>query len=231
MDYKELFLDVLNNTFLSKGIEFHEGHNDSFMNYVNNYFPNFFTHAYGASKFVLIPKDPKIPYVIKIPYTGSYYEEASYLTKTGYYSGRHEYIEFFQAENNERNWDYCAVEVERYNIATQYDLEKYFAKTQLLDFVRGYPVYIQERGITFSGSRNSHVHSHLDILKTIKEIPLFYHINQDWLTDFRLCYGTEKLKIFIDFIQKLNWDDDLRNENIGYINNLPVIIDYSSFNE
>ena len=36
---------------------------------------------------------------------------------------------------------------------------------------------------------------------------------------------------FINFIQEKNWDDDLRDENIGYINNRPVLIDYSGFLE
>ena len=56
-------------------------------------------------------------------------------------------------------------------------------------------------------------------------------INIDWLTDFRLKYGEEELIRFSNFIRDCGWDDDLRDDNIGYLSEKPVLIDYSGFME
>lgn len=211
------------------GMEFHEGKNNEFFNYMGNDFFNLYYYAYGATKLALIPLNKEKDYVIKIPYTGSYNHEYGYYDNySNYYPERVDYWEYCAAENEERVWDYCACEVERYNTALTEGFAEYFAKTELLGFINNYPIYVQERCTTFSDI--DHKHNKEEKIKTLNCCK-YYGINQDWLTDFRLYYGEEQLLNFIDFISLLGWDDDLRNENIGYIKNRPVLIDYSGFYE
>ena len=54
-------------------------------------------YEYGATKLVIILSD--CDFVIKIPFSGSYYEE--------------EYVEFENASFEDCEWDYCKTEVNR----------------------------------------------------------------------------------------------------------------------
>lgn len=227
---KENILKMLSMAPIYEGFEFHEGKNGDFFGSMDNDFCNHYDYAYGATKLVLIPLNEKDDYVIKIPYTGSYYHESGYYNSdTIYYPPRTDYYDYIAADNDERSWDYCASEVKRYLLAEKEGFAECFAKTKLLGYVNNYPIYIQEKCITFSDCKNKHKHSEEERLKTSKCCNFYYGINKDWLTDFRLYYGEKFLLKFINFINNMQWDDDLRNENIGYIKNRPVLIDYAGF--
>lgn len=49
-----------------------------------------------------------------------------------------------------------------------------------------------------------------------------------WLVDFYLYWGAKNLHKLLVFLDEY-YIDDFHNENVGYINHIPVIIDYSSF--
>ena len=227
---KEKLLKMLSTAPLYEGIVFHEGKNDEFFNSIDNDFCNYYNYAYGATKLALIPLNKNDDYVIKIPYTGSYYYKSGYYTSNAtYHPSETDYYDFIAADDETRPWDYCAGEAKRYILAEQEGLSKCFAKTELLGYVNNYPIYIQEKCVTFSDCKKNHLHSEEEKLKTSKCCNNYYGINRDWLTDFRLYYGEDILLKFINFIQSMQWDDDLRTENIGYIQNRPVLIDYSGF--
>lgn len=227
---KDKILRMLINAPLYEGSDFHEGMNDDFFNAMSTDFCNNYNYANGATKLALIPIDKNENYVIKIPYTGSYNHESGYYYNSFYVKSRFDYWEYGSADNTVRNWDYCATEVERYKIAKNKGFAQFFAKTELLGFINNYPIYIQEKCITLSDSLIKHHHSKEERERT-SLICKFADIHEDWLTDFRLCYGENTLLNFINFIQSMEWDDDLRDENIGYLNNYPVLIDYSGFLE
>ena len=184
---KTELLKWLSQAPLCDGKEFHEGKNYDFIHSFGKEFEKEYSYSYGATKLVLIPFAEEKNYVIKIPYTGTYY---SY---NGYFSGSHnqyyhrstEYYEDYNyANDGERPWDYCATEVERYIIAEDGGFAPYFAKTDLLGFVNDYPIYIQEKCSIFSKRRK---HSDKENRKTADCCPSsYYRINLDWLTDFRL---------------------------------------------
>lgn len=226
---KEKILDMLSTAPLYEGIKFHEGKNDDFFNCMDDDFSNYYDYAYGATKLALIPINNEEDYVIKIPYTGSYYYESGYYTSIYYHPSKTEYRDFVEADDLNHPWDYCAAEAKRYLQAKQKGLAECFAKTELIGYVNNYPIYVQEKCITFSACGKKHSHTKEEKLKTSKCCNNYYGINGDWLTDFRLYYGEHILLKFINFIQNMNWDDDLRNDNIGYINNRPVLIDYAGF--
>lgn len=234
MEYnKNKILKMLVNAPLYEGMDFHEGMNDEFLNAIAMDFDfyNNYSYAHGATKLALIPINKNEKYVIKIPYTGSYDHESGYYYNSIYINSKTDYWDYTAADNHTSCWDYCATEVERYETAKNAGFARFFAKTEFLDYINNYPIYIQEKCITLSNSSGSHHHSKEERETTLNICKNYFNINKDWLTDFRLCYGTNTLLNFLNFIQDMEWDDDLRNENIGYIDNHPVLIDYSGFLE
>ena len=225
---REKLLKIFASAPLYDGEEFHEGKNDDLLYSIDNKILKY-SYYHGATKLAIIPKNKD--YVIKIPYTGSYEYQSGYYYHSIYNRAREDYWEFEFGEDKNRPWDYCANEVIRYNIALENGFSKCFAKTELLGYINNYPIYIQERCITLRDSRNFHIHSKEENSKTSSCCNFYFEINMDWLTDFRLYYGEKTLINFIEFIRDNQWDDDLRSENIGYLNNRPVLIDYSGFLE
>lgn len=171
----------------------------------------------GATKCVIVFTNRN--YVIKIPFAGSW--EGS------------EYWEYSCADSNFTEWDYCAVEVERYKKAKKYNFNNYFAKTIYIGLSNNYPIYIQKKCIIFENTTPV-IFSPLVKQRCVRIIEKFYtkyKINTNWLIDFMLAYGENQLISFLQFLNNNKWDDDLRNENIGYINSYPVLVDYSGFSE
>lgn len=210
---------------VSFNIEFTELDADEFYLGLNDEIKDAFDFNYGASKFVLIPKNSD-EYVIKIPFNG--YLEDTWNEET--YSG-YEFTPFYCADNTD-GWDYCLSEVKRYSQAEKEGLSTALAKTSLLCYIDSYPIYIQERCQVYSQlfDYSEKRHSKEENSKTLSliEADKFFEINEDWLTDFRYYYGEEFFIKFMAFVDDNNWDD-LRVDNIGYLNGRPVLIDYSSF--
>ena len=188
-----------------------------------------YNYGYGATKLVLIAIDGD--YAIKIPYTGSYYQEDGFYDSNDYYQeGEYEYEEFFGADDDGSPWDYCLNEVLRYSIAEEEGLADCFARTSFLGYVEGYPIYIQEKAKPLCSCREEHRYSEKEKNKTSKICKNANSIDKNWLTDFRFFYGENMLIHFIKFINEMGWQSDLRDENIGYIGDRPVLIDYADFN-
>ena len=229
---KENILNVLNKTFLKNCSTFSSENNENLIQSIGkNLFNGLYKYEHGLSKLVIIPHNEN--FVIKIPYTGSTYIDYKYDYKYHYCNSIKEYYEF-SGGCEERFWDYCGEELARYNIAKNLNLQDFFAKIELLGFInKSYPIYIQEKCQVYSSLYNTRIHSIFEKTQT-SNICRQYHfinININWLTDFRFFYGTEKLINFITSIHNLQWDDDLRDDNIGYIQNRPVLIDYAGFEE
>lgn len=229
---REKLLKMLSNAPLDEESEFCEDMNEDLFYSIDSDFRKSFHYFHGATKLALVPIDNTYDYVIKIPYTGSlnrydYYYNRYYHT---YHKIDGEYQEFYGSESNERPWDYCATEVLRYQIAEEEGFARYFAKTELLGYVNNFPIYIQEKGIILDSGMKTHIHTKEEKMKTFSCCN-YFKISGNWLTDFRLLYGEKELINFINFIKTMQWDDDLRSDNIGYINQSPVLIDYSGFSE
>ena len=217
---KKVILDMLENAPIEAGSDFYEERNDEFMEAMGEDFCNNFYYANGASKFVLIPKDHDTDFVIKIPYNGSLHGDSFWED----FCGAND-----ESENSWTGWDYCLIEEHRFLKAQEEGLEECFAKVEFVGFIHGYPIYIQEKCVTLDEDMNRSFHSYEEKVKTSEICGNFHNINSSWLTDFRLYYGEEKLINFVNFIKENEWDDDLRTENIGYIGDRPVLIDYSGF--
>lgn len=227
-DVKKVLEILRRNTFLSDTSIFCDRDNDDFMENIKNYF----SYEYGATKIVLIPKyELNIRnYVIKIPYSGNN-KYSYYLDLNGEEHEEESYEEFYNADCEEEPWNYCQAEVNRYKIAYEEGFKDNFAKTEYIGEVRGYPIYAQEKCTVFSRSSGGKFYSTFALEETSNLTHNYYGINLKWLTDFRFFYGDNHLSNFINFISNNEWDDDLRSDNLGYIGDRPVVIDYAGYYE
>ena len=133
-----------------------------------------------------------------------------------------------------RNWDYCEVEEILFNRAYKAGVSDYFAQTVCIGEINGYPLYIQERAEIYSDSESKY--SYKLIQELIKEIKqdlddtdrLFGRLPDEWVCNFYVIYGKNLLKKFLDFVEEEEISD-LHSDNVGFIDDKPVLTDYSSF--
>lgn len=183
-----------------------------------------YTVETGASKLVIIPDGAN--YVIKIPFNGMWEERFDDEEEE-------EYTDFYKFEGASYGdgWDYCLNELIIYRLSKTYNINEVFVKTKYLGSINNYPIYIQERAVTFCESDKRRE-------KTLKDIDIktedtcrkhnFYTFNKKWLSDALEYYGEKKLDKIISFLSNNNIGD-LHNSNIGYVGNRPVLIDFSDF--
>ena len=183
-------------------------------------------YEYGATKLVIML--PDCDFVIKIPFSGSYQE--FYQDKTDDYE--EEYVEFENADFETCEWDYCKTEVNRYNLAKNAGIEKYFAKTEYIGMVNNYPIYIQQKAEIFSEVKDLNSYSEEKKSSTREKCDKedLWCFNECWLSDLLDYCGDRIFSLFMSFL-KDNEIDDLHSSNIGYIDENPVLVDYSGFND
>lgn len=206
--------------------------------------------AWGITKFVIILKDSD--YVIKIPFRGRLEGTYYYCRRTNcdkecdrecdncIYNENIADEEFYaQAAIGNRaklknSWDYCEVESVRYRLAEMEGLQKFFAKTTLIDEVDGYPVYIQEKIHLFSEDWNDDYENMENRIEesrktlTTKYPNLHSEANPLWIMNIVNMFGEEEADRLCKFIEHYHVRD-LHTENIGYRNGVPVMSDYSSY--
>lgn len=217
-------LSALNTTILNNDIIFYEDKNEDFLDSLGNkLFNGKYKYAFGATKLVILPTFED--FVIKLPYTGSWKYQSGYYSNY-YHLGHDEYQDFYGANCEGREWDYCGVEAARFLQAKEEKFDKYFAETKLIGFVTDFPIYIQEKCVPFNEYNSYHT---IEEKKQTSKICDKITINLNWLTDFRFYYGETALINFTNFLYNMQWDNDLRDANIGYLNDRPVLIDYAGF--
>ena len=195
----------------------------------NNNIENFALYS-GATKNVIVFEDRdfviKIPMDCKLEYDE---EEEDNIVVDFKFAGIHTEIS--------NCWDYCEVETVLYDMATEEKLNEFFAEARLLGCIKGRPIYIQELAISYGngGSSNSKPSEYAEItastvIQAIKK-ESHYSLPKDWVCAAIDLYGIDELLKLADFIGE-NHITDLHHDNIGFNNDgLPVIIDYSSYNE
>ena len=234
MSNRELFsyfLTVLKNVNLSKNKFF------STKNISDDIFdrlPRDFSYdwAEGETKLVIIPFDYN--WVIKIPYNG-------YAGKRMTNGTICHYADYFDYGSTDIRhfWDYCYTESCLYQKARTKKIAEIFAKEIYIGSINGYPIYAQQKAEGYDMEACSF--SELKITKEESEYlgsilqnndtsvgPSFTTSTYTWLADVLIYYGRVFLNKVLSFIKK-NEISDLHSGNVGYINNRPVIIDYSSF--
>ena len=195
---------------------------DVFAFFVDNLPINFITDS-GATKAVIIP--PEENFVIKIPFQGFISERYNRDRQCW----EDEFVRYDSAYCSGSEWDYCLSEVEIYKRAVEAGVQQIFAKTEFITTVDGHPIYIQEKAEIFN--RGEHSHPREQLRKTREKTKDYYcEANEDWLTDVLEYYGEDIFLDFLRFVDDLQLTD-LHSGNLGYINNRPVITDYSGYYE
>jgi hypothetical protein len=210
------------------------------------------TYDSGVSKGVLIFDN--LNYVIKIPFYAEWYEdgdpevERDDSGKTLYDSdGNTRYLCFdgcvadcpFQGTQvegfvKENEWDYCETEVLRYEVAKRNSMEDHFAKTYYIGSALGWPIYAQVRACMFRSeasystrSKKNYTEEERETARKIRDEKNFY-LDEEWLMDFIAFWGEERMLAFIKFCDEW-FIDDLHGGNLGYVDGVPCLVDYSSF--
>lgn len=219
---------------------------------------NGYDYAYGASKMVIIPEDSD--FVVKIPFrgqllsdrrcyhnTGTFqsfikrnqsvlllddeqsneYDEYDYFSILSPLSGAYDYV-----TGTDYEYDYCGVEEQLYLKAEEVGLAPLFAKTEYINIINGYEIYIQQK-CDCDYHSSSRTYSEEDeksttVVQSLKEGHYSSSFALCWLIDVYNAYGEEMLINLLEFEQE--WLQDMHYGNYGYRNGKPIILDYSGFN-
>ena len=142
-------------------------------------------------------------------------------------------IDFIPTCSN-NTWDYCALETAIYQEAVERGLGAYFAEEGLLGFIDDHPVYYQTRCVPFDDSDidwdSDEVQKKSDQSEEICKKLGISCFNAVWIADFIAAYGESELARLDEFLSELKIGD-LRECNIGYLDNTPILFDYSGYRE
>ena len=192
----------------------------------------------GVSKCVfMFPDFPTL--VVKIPFTGSGTENEDEYDKP--------YEDFYCASFGcgehklKRKWDYCEAETTVYKDAVASGVSDFFAETVCIGEIDNHPIYVQEIATIYydvcfdyeceySGEDKRKNRSSImeKSNNSLSECDCWI-VNQVWLAAFIEEYGITAAIDLITFL-KSERVDDLHAENLGFIDDKPVIVDYASFN-
>ena len=174
--------------------------------------------AWGCSQFVIITEEKE---VFKIPFTGFFYDE--YDDNGEHYDACFEYFRV----------NHSAKTVELYESTIIEGVDQFFSGIEFIGYsCNHYPIYKQEWACTWAedGSSKPSEDSSTkakNLSKEIRYIPFY----TEWLASAIDAYGEEMVKRLLKFVDEYNVDDLHRN-NYGYnAAGLPVVYDYSGFDD
>ena len=184
-----------------------------------------FILASGVSKVAIIPKEKN--YVIKIPYYGKYRKNNGIKCFDPYFS------------SISKSSDYCKSEEIIYNKAKANGLDTFFAEIEQIGKIKSIPIYVQRKAVIFEDvyypedDEEENLNEHeISIFKTIttkySDLVEDEYLPISWMKDFICSYGELAFDKLYNFLFDNNIQD-LHSENIGYICERPVLVDFSGF--
>lgn len=214
---------------LEKGMRLTE---DTFENFINDHDSGIIEdYTHGASKLVVFLKDAN--FVVKIPFTGYMFdsEDSNYCDN---------YYDFEGAEEDDYGecWDYCWTEVKMYQKALTAGVEKYLLETEKIGEINGFPIYVQERCVSFfNSSINTPTYNEIAISKKkLEDNNIYTRILSSVFCFY--CYlniinGEDTYESFGRFNNfAKEYLSDIHKGNIGFnVCGKPVILDYSGYYE
>ena len=134
--------------------------------------------------------------------------------------------------------NFCKLEVERYNDAISYGIEKILLPIQHLITINDLPIYIQLKYSTsYCELSNNEINKLRQTVDTISEQEIC-NISQEmnsmvtpatlWKARVAQLYGLTFLRKLVEWSNDYEVND-LHNSNYGFKNNTPVIFDYSGY--
>jgi hypothetical protein len=177
---------------------------------LSNYIPAQYKIGYGATRVAIIPRCS--PYVLKFNF------DSVWCSDKG---------------DGEPSMDYNATEIEIYNRAMDKGLDCLFAKVEAGGFVDGIPCVLQERVDNIGGIGTG---VSLKAWKTLNKHKISSDSYEDLGMSMELAgeivenYGEDVYYEFCRFCED-NRINDIHNQNWGYIDGAPVVLDYAGYHE
>ena len=106
--------------------------------------------------------------------------------------------------------DYCSAEMDIYQHSETEKCENFFLPLELMGRINGYPIYKQEKA---------------EIEENDTELLVLPMKETIW---YQIAKETTNFENFSNFC-RIERIEDLRAENLGYYNDVPVVIDYGGF--
>ena len=178
-------------------------------------------YGLGATKITIFPKESEI--VVKIPLTHDSYN----------YNYSEEGIKPFIGAGEPDGWNYCKAENILYERAVKADIEYAFLETKLIGRARGnHPIYIQKKAEMLCERKDSYPKEpeKTQKMRTYCKDNYGRYFDAFWLLDFVESYSKDALQSLFTFLDN-NAITDLHEGNLGYVDNLPVIVDYAGYYE
>ncbi len=127
--------------------------------------------------------------------------------------------------------NYCHLEEKIYQQAVKVGFEEVFAKTECIGLIDAYPIYVQERVDALAAEdyyEEVSPQSKAFASSLTNSNSEYEEIDVDWLATVVECYGEEYCSSLMDFFYE-NDINDLHVNNLGYLHDYPVVIDYSGY--
>ena len=185
----------------------------------------------GVTKIVLRPTDKENKFVIKIPFSGKIKMQRGskgILEET--------YVPFEWSDSG-ITWypgNYCDIEAERCKHIIREGWGDLIAKTSLIGIVGDLYVYKQELVDTIAEDKYYEQDDDFeDRLSSAKDLSTPYgdEIDEYWVMELIDYMGEEKTKDFLEFLAEWGYSNDLHGANVGFKNGVPVIFDYSDYED
>lgn len=163
------------------------------------------------------------------------YQIARGATKTCYINEKEKIVIKFDSRASK---DYCQKEVDNYQGAIKYGVERILLETKFLCInANGVPLYIQplldetmynRSNITSKQIRKQIVTIKRNTVYKYQKKIFESRLNDQWVRQVLSLYGKRFMKSFTEWTQEYEVND-LHDGNIGYQKHKPVIFDYSGY--
>lgn len=159
----------------------------------------------------------------------------SYFT-SGFYKGAivpcddNDFVIKFPLTSDRDDEDNCKEELRRSKLIEAAGFGDLIAKTKSIGKIKGVNFYMQEKAVTIydNGSFYNKEEPRPDVSRLYDFLD--FYPNFYWLIDLVDYCGYDRAKSFLLFLQENGMMQDLHDNNIGYIGNRPVLIDYAGCN-
>jgi len=183
----------------------------------------------GATKAAIVIED--LDYVIKVPFTGMWFEEKFYDEEKDEYTYSDPIFEKFYGPANYGLDNYCEMELERINNAVYEGFGDIVAYT-----VPYYGVILQEKITPFKDTlketRATPSEKSKNFVSTLDDS--YKLVSEEWIGLTADLYGDEYWKDFVDWVNREGNGilDDMYGANYGYrLDGSPVLFDISGFED
>lgn len=190
-----------------------------------------FDYDTGATKCVIIPE--KGDFVIKIPFNGCVCSCSNCDVKDILNCDRPccPYRNFTHGGGTYGD-DYCALELERYELIRRKYPEfiDFFLPLEKIMEVKHYPIYIQPKCTIFDYD-DTVKSSESSLSKVRSKEAMNISAPEEWLAICmeNLNEDIDKYNRFITMLKETNISGDLHSKNLGFYNNHAIILDYAGF--